>query len=182
MVTTVRMSLVVVVSLSIVSCGLFSGDFNEGKARAILEANPVTLQSEQVTLTQDQVNCGVGADLWDSPSQVSGNRRVARLMPQGEALNFSDDIAVSEPGYRLPYAQVRGSFMLQTDDVTSVRDAKEQGVKIVEVKAGIKLNHPCFMGPLPLMGVRKGSFNQDIPPSFEFSLRDDGWHVEKMIH
>ncbi len=171
---------IVGVSLSILSCGWNTSEFNEGKAKGMIEAVPITLESEQVTMTSQQVDCGVGAELWDSPSQVSGDRVVAHLNSQAQPLGFTDDIAVAEAGYRQPYAQIRGSFMLQAD-VTSIRD-KQQGVKIVEARAGARVNHPCFGSPLPIMGVKRGRFSQDVPASFEFSLQNDGWHVEGLVH
>src|SRR6266852_2127281 len=182
MITNFRILFVAMASLSLSSCGWNSSEFNGGKARGMLEARPVPLESEQVSLTQQQVDCGVGAELWDSPSQVSKDRVVSRLNGPARSLNFSDDVAVVDAGYRQPYAQVRGAFMLQVDEVTSIRDAREQGVKIVEVKAGIKVNHPCMPAPLPIMGVKRGSFSADVPVAFEFSLQNDGWHVDRMIH
>ncbi len=148
----------------------------------MLEAKPVPLEGEQVTLTQQQVDCGVGAELWDSPSKVSRERVVSRLNSAARDLKFNDDVSVTETGYRQPYAQVRGAFMLQVDEITSIRDSKEQGVKIVDVKAGIKVNHSCLANPLPIMGVKHGSFSADVPASFEFSLQNDGWHIDGMIH
>jgi hypothetical protein len=182
MIQNFRVSSMAVLSLSIASCGWNTSEFSEGKAKGMLEAKPVTLESEQVSLSLQQVDCGVGADLWDSRNQVSRDRAVARLKSDAQPLGFTDDVSVAEAGYHQPYVQVRGSFMLQVDDVSSIRDAKEQGVKIVDVKAGIRINHPCFSAPLPLMGVRHGSFNQDTPASFEFSLQNDGWHLDGMVH
>src|SRR5437016_8645911 len=72
MITTYRVPLIAVVSLSLVSCnGWNTSEFNEGKARAMLENIPVTLESEQVSLSSQQVECGVGADLCDARSHVS---------------------------------------------------------------------------------------------------------------
>jgi hypothetical protein len=33
-----------------------------------------------------------------------------------------------------------------------------------------------------MMGVKKGNFQADIPVSFLFRLREDGWHVDKLVH
>jgi hypothetical protein len=179
MTTNLRVLPAVVASLLLCSC---SGEFDELKVKYLLEGQPVPLEGEQVSLTQMQVDCGVGAELWNSPSEVSKERFVSRLNAPARSLNFSDDVSVTETGYRLPYAQVRGSFMLQVSEVSSIRDSGEQGVKVAAVKAGIKVNHPCLTSPLPLMGVKRGSFSADVPASFEFSLRNDGWHVDRMIH
>jgi hypothetical protein len=32
------------------------------------------------------------------------------------------------------------------------------------------------------MGVKKGNFQADVPATFRFRLRDDGWHAEQMVH
>jgi hypothetical protein len=182
MMTSFRVWIVGMASVCLTSCGWNSSEFSEGKARGMLEAKPVPLESEQVSLTRQQVDCGIGADLWDSPQKISGERVVSRLNSAARNLKFSDDVAVEETGYRLPYAQVRGAFMLRVNEITSIRDAKEPGVKIVEAKAGIKVNHSCLAAPLPIMGVKHGTFSADVPASFEFSLQNDGWHVDGMIH
>ena len=44
------------------------------------------------------------------------------------------------------------------------------------------INHMCFPDPLPVMGVRKGRFNQDAPVMLHFELDGDGWHFDKLIH
>ena len=71
-------------------------DFNDGKTRSIIESNPVRLDAEQVTLTQQQVDCGVKADLWDSPVQTN-DRSVARLTDKGRALKFYEDVQKEDP-------------------------------------------------------------------------------------
>jgi hypothetical protein len=181
MMTNVRVPFVVAMSLFLSSCGWNTSEFNEGKARGMIESNPVMLEGEQVVLTQQQIDCGVGAELWDGPIQVSKERVTSHLNPPGSALNFSDDISVTEIGYRQSYAQVRGKFMLQVDEIVSIRD-KEQGVKIVSAKAGIKIDHACLQNPLPIMGVKRGTFTGDVPVTFQFSLLDNGWHVDGIVH
>ena len=183
MMTNFRVLMVVMPSLCLTSCGGWNtSEFDEDKAQGMLEARPVPLEGEQVSLTQQQVQCGVGAELWDSPSDVSGDRVVSRLNSAARDLKFSDDVSVTETGYRQPYAQVRGAFMLQVVEITSIRDSKQQGIKIVEAKAGIRVNHACLTTPLPIMGVKRGSFKEDVPASFEFSLQDNGWHVDGIVH
>jgi hypothetical protein len=156
-------------------------DFDEDSAKDILEANPVSLDSEQVTITQKQFDCGMQAELWDGLTQVSQERSTARLSPEAKQLGFSDDI-VAEPGYHQPYAQVRGSFPLQVDQVSAVRDGEESGTKLVSAKAGVKIPHACFENPLPLMAVNKGKFREDSPASFLFRSSEKGWRLEKLVH
>jgi hypothetical protein len=165
--------------LSSIACGN-KNDFDGGRAKEILEGSPVTLDGEQVTITQMQIDCGVQSELWDMPAQISQDRTAAHLTPKGKELNFGDD-PVMEPG-RQPYAQVRGAFMLQVDDVSGLRDGEEKGTKVIDAKAGIKLQHACFPNPLPIMGVKRGNFRGDTPPSFRFRLAEDGWHVDKVVH
>jgi len=165
--------------LSSIACGN-KNEFDGGRAKDILESAPIKLDGEQVTITQMQIECGVHSELWDSPAQISQDRTAARLTSKGKELNFGDD-PVMEPGHQ-PYAQVRGAFMLQVDDVSGLRDGEEKGTKVVDAKAGIKLQHACFPNPLPIMGVKRGNFREDTPPSFLFRLADDGWHMEKLVH
>lgn len=146
----------------------------------MLEANPVNLDGEPVSLTSQQLDCGVQAELWDAPSQVSQDRATARLSQKGRDLKFNDDVVI-EPKYRQPYVQVRGAVSLQVD-VSNIRDGETNGSKIVETKAGVKMQHMCFPNPLPIMGVRKGDFQPDTPVSFEFRLNDDGWRMERLVH
>ncbi len=178
--STARLSIAPLLGIFMVSAGCGSRDFNEDKVRSILEGKPVTLDGEQVSLTTDQVECGVQDDLWDRPTQV-GQGSSARLSAKGRELKFSDDVRI-EPNYRRPFAQVKGAFTLQVDAVTAIRDGPEQGTKIADVKAGLKIDHACFQNPLPIMGVKKGDFREDTPPVFLFGLHDDGWRIEKLVH
>ena len=166
--------------LASVACGS-KDEFNEDVAKGILEANPVNLDGEQVTITQMQLDCGVQSELWDSPAQVSQDRTTARLTTVGRNLNFGDDPAM-EPNFHLPYAQVRGAFSLEVAEVSAIRDGEKEGTKLVEAKAGIKLPQACFQTPLPIMGVKHGVFKEDTPVSFLFRKGDDGWHLEKLVH
>ncbi len=162
------------------SCG-DKNQFDDGVAKSILEANTVNLDGEQVTITSMQLDCGVQSELWEAPAQVSGNRTTARLTSKGRDLNFSDDPAM-DPDYHQPYAQVRGAFSLQVDEVSGIRDGDTEGTKLANVKAGIKLQHECFQNPLPIMGVKHGRFREDTQASFVFRKSDDGWHLDKIAH
>ncbi|PYT17661.1 MAG: hypothetical protein DMG59_06740 [Acidobacteria bacterium] len=155
-------------------------DFNDGKTRSIIESNPVRLDAEQVTLTQQQVDCGVKADLWDSPVQTN-DRSVARLTDKGRALKFYEDVAVAEPGYRQPFVQVRGDFMLGVLEILNTTDGRDKYTKLVETKVGVKIDHPCFTTPLPIMGLKKGMFSQDANPILRFRL-DNSWQLDRIVH
>src|ERR1700689_4543774 len=96
--------------LASVACGS-KDQFDEGVAKEVLEANAVNLDGEQVTITQMELECGVQSELWEAPSQVSGDRSTARLTSKGRDLNFGDDPAI-EPNFHQPHAQVRGAFSL----------------------------------------------------------------------
>ena len=178
-----RQSLIVALlafCLACANCGGNKEDFDGDKAKGLLESAPVNLDGEQVTLTSMQVDCGVQEDLWERPSQFSSERSTARLDQKGRDLNFGDDVVI-EPN-RQPYVQVRGPVSLQVDDVSHIRDGEESGSKLVDARAGVKIQHSCFAKPLPLMGVRKGNFQPDVLPIFQFRLKDDGWHVDKLVH
>jgi hypothetical protein len=173
------LSAVFCLCLASIACGS-KDDFDGGVAKDILEANPVHLDGEQVTLTTVQVECGVQSELWEAPSQVSQDRNTARLTSKGRELNFGDDPAI-EPRFHQPYAQVRGAFSLEVGAVSGVRDG-EDGAKVVDAKAGIRLQHACFPNALPLMGVKHGEFREDTPVSFLFRKSEDGWHLDKLVH
>ncbi len=175
-----RLSAVLGLCLASAACGSKT-DFDEGVAKDILEANAVNLDGEQVTITSKQLECGVQSELWEAPAQVSQDRTTARLTPKGRELNFGDDPAI-EPSFLHPYAQVRGAFSLQVDEVSGVRDGEADGTKLVDAKAGIKLQDACFPNPLPIMGVKHGGFREDAPVSFQFRRSDDGWRLEKLVH
>ena len=166
-------------SVAFLGCGS-KEDFDAGKAKGILESAPVNLEGEQVTLTSMQVDCGVQEDLWERPTQFSPERSTARLDQKGRDLKFNDDVVI-EPD-RQPYVQVRGAVSLQVGEVSNIRNGEENGSKLVDAKAGVKIQHTCFPNPLPIMGVKKGNFQPDIPVSFLFRLREDGWHAEKLLH
>jgi hypothetical protein len=162
------------------ACGN-KNELDEDAAKTVLQANAVNLDGEQVTLTQMQLECGVQSELWEAPAQVSQDRTTARLTSKGRELNFSDDPAI-ESGFRQPYAQVRGAFPLVVDDVSAIRAGPADGTKLVEAKARIKIDHACFQNPLPIMGVKHGSFKEDTPVSFSFGLTDHGWGLERLVH
>jgi hypothetical protein len=165
----------------IVFAGCGSKDLDEDKAKTILEANPVSLDREQVTIPQKEFDCGVQAELWDSPTQFSPERSTARLSAEAKRLGFSDDVVI-EPSYHQPYAQVRGAFPLQIDQVSAVRDGEEAGTKLVTAKAAIKIDNACFPNPLPIMAVNRGKFQEDSLVTFQFASSDAGWRLEKLVH
>lgn len=163
--------------------GLFgcqSSDFNDAKTKGMIEMSPVRLDSEQVKLNQGQVDCGVTYELWEGVNQVSGTRSTAHLLDGARSLKFSDDVAY-EPGNRQPFIQVNGEFPLQIDEITSTRD-EDKETKIVEGRIGIKVPHGCFPAPLPIMGVKRGNFSQDVLPRLRFKLQEDGWHIDGFVH
>src|SRR5260370_27162419 len=161
------LSMVVGLAAITVSCG-FNSDFD---AKSYIEASPVNLEGEQVSLSMKDLECGVKADLWDSPSPASGARTVARLSPQARSLKFSDDVTM-EPNSR-PYVQISGTFPLQVDEVTDVSAGADQDTKLVSARVGVKIQNSCFQNPLPLMGVKRGNFQHDTPAKFLLSQTKD---------
>ncbi len=167
-----------------VLCGICTGcsnDFDETKMRGTTEGAPVQLDSEQVTLTQAQVDCGVDRELWDSPVQVS-DRSVARLRQPARDLGFSDDVSLYEAGYSQPYAQMRGKFMLRVETLVDTKDGPGEGYKTSVAQVRVKVPNDCFTGDLPIMGIRKGQFNQGLPVTIVFALGDKGWYVDHFVH
>jgi hypothetical protein len=167
--------------LSVLLCGCGSNNFDEGKVVQVATDRPFNLESEEVSLTNAQVGCGVENDLWESPVDVPG-RAVARLSQKARDLNFTDDVSINEAGYSQPHAQMRGNVALAVTQVLSIADGKEQGTKIVQAQIQVMVPHPCFTAPLPIMGFRRSRPAQGLAPTVEFDYTNDGWRLEKFIH
>lgn len=185
--TGVLLPAALVAGLTLVCGGCVQTDFPPEKAEGLILEHPIHLDAEQVILTNAQVECGVQEDLWEQPAQATSvnanlvGLTVAHLNDAGRALKFDDDVVLTEPGSRNPYVQVRGDFPAQLVDPPIIHDDGQYS-KRVEGKVLITINHQCFMDPLPLMGVRKGKFNQDASPMLHFTLEGDGWHFDKLVH
>ena len=160
------------------ACG--PNDFNYGKVHSIIESTPLHLDAEYVMLTSSQVECGVESDLWDAPMET-GQRghQVARLKQAGRDLKFSDDVSIGD--MNRPYVQIRGDVNLAANDITSDREGSEPQTRLVIAKVGIPVQHKCFGDPLPLMGVKKGDFKQDVFPVLFFRY-NNGWTMERIVH
>ena len=175
-----RLGLAVLAVLCGISAGC-SSDFDDTTVRLATERVPMHLDSEQVILTQGQVECGVDRELFDAPVVVS-ERSVARLRQTARNLGFSDDVSLYEPGYPLPYAQMRGDFMARIDNVVDIKNGPGQGVKTVVAQMRVKIPHECFGGDLPVMGIRRGQFAENLPPTMIFQLEDSGWRLDHFAH
>jgi len=158
------------------ACG--TTDFNYGKVKNIIEGSPVRLDAEYVMLTQGELDCGVQNDLWDPPAD-SGGHSIARLSQKARDLKFADDVSVGDMSR--PYVQVRGDFNLAVLEITSDKDGPEKESKLLEAKIGVPFQHSCFPNPLPLMGVKKGNFRQDVSPLLLFRF-NNGWYLDKFVH
>lgn len=176
-----RLSAFAVLCLGFAATGCTQREFQEDRAKSVVATNPFHLDAEQVLLTGGQLGCGVDNDLWETPTPATGQRVVAHLLPAGRALHFDDDPVVSEPGFRSPYVQVRGDFMLQLGDGPNIREDGED-VRVVDGRLYALIPNGCFPDPLQVMGVRKGRFSQDVNPVMQFRLQDDGWHLTKLVH
>ncbi len=155
--------------------------FDDGVAKGAAEAEAFQLDSEQVSVRDNQLACGANEDLWDQPA-TNGEHFTSHLEQKGRSLNFTDDVTSGELGYAAPYTQVRGKFPLQLDRVVATRDGEDKDTKIVQAKVGIKIAHPCFDTPLAIMGVRKGKYSDDLPVTLQYERDGNGWHLTKIIH
>ncbi len=169
-----RLFIVFAGALSLVCIGCGSDNFNV----TILEAAPIKIDAEYVTLTPVQLQCGTQEELWEAPVQ-SGDRSTARLMPKGRDLKLADDVSIGD--LRLPYVQIRGEFPLKNIELVNIKDGPEKETKLLEMKVGVVIPHTCFSAPLPMMGVRRGKFTQDAAPIFFFRY-NNGWQMEKLVH
>jgi hypothetical protein len=169
-----------ILSVMLVGCSRAPDVFDEGKVYEVTSGQTIKLESEQVSLRPEDVNCGVDNDLFDPPTAVA-SRTVAHLTQKGRDLGFSDDVTVSEAGYNLPYTQVRGIFPVEFRKVVGIRDVS-QGEKTVEALAGIRINHSCFAAPLTIMGVRHGAIDQKAPAAFAFAMNNGNWQLDHILH
>jgi hypothetical protein len=168
--------------LCLLLTGCSPGFFDFGMVQNMIESSQISLDGEQVMLTEAQIECGVQAELWDV-QQLGPGRSIARLNQPGKNLHLGDDVVMGEPGMHTPYVQVRGSFQLHMLDFSNVRDDGEK-FKLVDVKIGVDIPHSCFVSPLPqLMAVRRGRFTQDALPTFRFrSDSNNNWVFDRIQH
>lgn len=160
------------------ACG--ANDFNYGKVGNIIAGTPLRLDAEYVMLTPQQVDCGIENDLWDPPVDAGQREhRVARLKQAGRDLGFADDVSIGDMGK--PYAQVRGDFNLSVLDISSDKNGPEPDTRLVVSRVAVPIRHMCFGDPLPLMGIRKGNFTQDVPPVLLFRF-NNSWTLERIVH
>jgi hypothetical protein len=162
-----------ILTIGLLGCG--ASEFDGGAIKGLLEGAPLDLSNEQVTLTGQQLECGVQNELWEPP-----NGNVARLTQKARDLKFTDDVRVIDPDIHQPYTQVNGKFPVQVADVSKIRDA--DGMKLADVKLGVVITHDCFTAPLPLMGVRKGKFTPEAPVVFRFQGSGKEWTLDKLMH
>lgn len=162
-------------------CAGCNSDFDETKVAVVTQKGPIHLDSEQVTMTEGQLNCGVDKDLFEPPVVVS-ERSVARLKQAARDLGFSDDVSLYEPGYPLPYAQMRGDFMVRVDNVLDIKNGPGEGARTVVAQLRVKIPHDCFGGDLPIMGIRRGQFVENLPPTLIYQLDDGGWRLDHFAH
>ena len=167
----------VMACLAMTAC--YNSVFDENTVYQQSSGLPLNFQSEQVSMRSEILNCAVEAGLFENPIDV-GSRTVARLTDKGRALGFSDDVSIDDPG-RLPYTQIRGKFPVEFKEVLKIRDV-EKGVKRVEARAGVKIEHDCFHDALPLMGVRNGTIADNIPAAFEFDQYGSDWRMMNVMH
>jgi len=167
--------------LSVLLCGCSRNSFDEGRVVQVAGARPFNLESEEVSLPQGVIDCGVENNLWYPPEDVPG-RTVARLTDKARGLNFTDDVSINEAGYSQPHVQMRGKVTLAATQVLSIADGKEQGTKIVQAQIQVMVPHPCFPLPVPIMGFRRSRPAQGLAPTVEFDYTNDGWRLEKFIH
>jgi len=161
--------------LTLAGCG--NGGFNLNGA---LEAHPVRLDQEQVTLNQDQVDCGAHEELW-TISPLGDGRALGRLTQKGRDLQFNDDVQIGDPAVGVPYVQLRGSFPVKVIQPGSVKD-EDQWTKSGDAKVTVRIDQSCFQtNPPALMGIRHGQFDPSTSPVFRFKL-DGEWQVDRVIH
>jgi hypothetical protein len=165
----------ILASLLLAGCG--GGGFDPA---GVLESRPVRLDSEQVVLITEQLECGTREDLW-TMFPLGDGRSVGRLTTKGRALQFSDDVQIGDPIVGVPFVQLHGSFPVKVIQSGSIRD-EDEWTKSAEAKVGVRIDHSCFQANPPiLMGIRHGQFDQSSIPVFRFKL-DGEWTVDRVVH
>ncbi len=165
-------------SLILAGCG--DRELGEGKVRFQLETQQTQLDGEQVLLTKTQFDCGVESELWER-QELGRDQAVGHLNQTAKDLGFSDDFQILEPGFRNAYAQVRGKFLLSLIQVDNIKNDGPQ-YRVVDAKVGVRIPHPCFENPLPVMlGVKKGKFTDSVGTMLRFRL-DDDWVYDQIVH
>ena len=175
-----RLRLGISAGLAVLCSACGHGEFGVSAAMVQIQQKPHRLDAEQLLISNNQIDCGVREQLWDPPTAL-GSRTLARLTDRARALKFDDDIVVSEEGHRIPYVQVRGDFSLVMPDLPDLKDAPD-GSKLITGKVYAMVDHPCFQEPLPVMGVRRGHFEEDAVPVIRFVQKDDGWAWAGFVH
>lgn len=176
------LALAAVAGFAIVCTGCGPNDFNYGKVRGIIEGSPVRLDAEYVMLSLQQFQCGVAEDLWDPPNSpigLAGQTAISRVEQRGRDLKFTDDVSIGDKRY--PYVQVRGDFNLAVTEISSDKAGPEENTRLVETKLGVVIQHSCFTGALPLLGVKKGQFSEDYSPVLLFRY-NNGWQLDHFQH
>jgi hypothetical protein len=148
--------------------------------RAAAGSHPLELSSEQVSLSMEQVNCGVRNELWEEADSGTGGQTY-RLTQKGRDLQFSDDILPIGPNYGAMYTQVRGKFALQMGRVDRIRTASD-GSKLVQAQLGVRVPHECFAAALPLMAVAKGKFTPDVFPTLKYEAAGESFEPTELVH
>ncbi len=165
----------------LVSCGSDEAAISLEVVKTSLEAKPVRLEAEQVVLTQPQYECGLKEELWQQATEKFGDRTIARLSQRARDLMFDDEVTVTEPGFRLPYVQVRGELPVKVSEVISFTE-RTRGIWDAEAKISVVIQHACFPKPLPLMGVKKGKFSQEVNPVFQFRKKGVDYFPLQLVH
>jgi hypothetical protein len=175
-----RTSWIVLAALCLFCAGCAS-DTDEDRMREGAQQAPFHLDSEQVSLTPQQLSCGVEKDLWDAPESGAG-RSIAHIRQTARDLGFTDDVSIGDTGFIFPYTQIRGDFMLGFDSMVEEKDGPSDGTKTVQAKVRVKVPHDCFMAGLPIMGIQKGQFRQNAPVTLVFAVNGDSWRLDHFVH
>lgn len=153
--------------------------FRPEDAQSTIESGNLSLNGEQVLLSPSEVTCGEKRGLW-IVSQIDGGGAVGRLTGEGRDLGFGDDVRMGDRKYSNPYIQLRGSFPLKVQQITSMVD-ENPDVKVIEAKAGVVISHSCFPKPLPLLGIARGDFSEDAAPRIRLR-HHNGWTADQILH
>ncbi len=172
--------------LVICCSGCNSQNLSRSKAKALLEAKPVQLEtSDLIALTDEQVACATKAGVLQVVHGYYGSV-VTRTTDQGEKLGLHDlvlhkgELIYQESDDKefagKPQVRLNGDmkFAVVVDQITSIDDEPGRaGTKLAATEFHVKLQHACFAKPLKVLG-----HNSSPTLHFRFRRNDEGWYVE----
>jgi hypothetical protein len=167
-----------ILALAIFGCGCNNGaELSRSQAKAALEAAPVKVVGEIVSVSDAEFDCAVKAGLFF----INPYNKFMET-DKGESLGFASPEkrglggGVEDPdlvGHWM--LEFHAKLKLTVDSIEGISDGRRPGVKVVGVKGRLKVPHACFPVPLRIWQNRAGKVYAFL--EFDFRRFDDGWRL-----